>query len=135
MFVRGDGDVPIVQQSVQQCGRYVAGNTVWKTLHGISRWMLEEKPDAMADLLLDWIGWRKLFGLFAGLTAASALLIYLIVPEATPAATGAVAVGLRKIYADPRFWRLAPLSASCIGTAWALQGLWAAQWLKEGAQS
>jgi MFS family permease len=84
-----------------------------------------------ADLLLDWIGWRKLFGLFAGLTAASALLIYLIVPEATPATTGAVAVGLRKIYADPRFWRLAPLSASCIGTAWALQGLWAAQWLKD----
>jgi MFS family permease len=84
-----------------------------------------------ADLLLDWIGWRKLFGLFAGLTAASALLIYLIVPEATPAATGAVAVGLRKIYADPRFWRLAPLSASCIGTAWAVQGLWAAQWLKD----
>ena len=84
-----------------------------------------------ADLLLDWIGWRELFGLFAGLTAASAVMIYLIVPEATPAATGAVAVGLRKIYADPRFWRLAPLSASCIGTAWALQGLWAAQWLKD----
>jgi MFS family permease len=33
------------------------------------------------------------------------------------------------IYADPRFWRLAPLSAACIGTAWSLQGLWAAQWL------
>jgi sugar phosphate permease len=38
---------------------------------------------------------------------------------------------LRKVYADPRFWRVAPLSASCIGTAWALQGLWAAQWLKD----
>jgi predicted MFS family arabinose efflux permease len=84
-----------------------------------------------ADLLLDWIGWRELFGLFAVLTAASAVLIYLIVPEATPAATGAISVGLRKVYADPRFWRLAPLSASCIGTAWALQGLWAAQWLKD----
>ncbi len=84
-----------------------------------------------ADLLLDWLGWRELFGLFAGLTAASAALIYLIVPEATPAATGAVSAGLRKVYADPRFWRLAPLSASCIGTAWALQGLWAAQWLKD----
>ena len=84
-----------------------------------------------ADLLLDWIGWRELFGLFAGLTAASAVIIYLIVPEATPVASGAVSVGLRKIYADPRFWRLAPLSASCIGTAWALQGLWAAQWLKD----
>src|SRR6266481_3692017 len=84
-----------------------------------------------ADLLLDWVGWRELFGLFAGLTAASAILIYLIVPEAKPIASSAVSVGLRKVYADPRFWRLAPLSASCIGTAWALQGLWAAQWLKD----
>ena len=46
-------------------------------------------------------------------------------------ASGAVLVGLKKVYADPRFWRVAPLSASCIGTAWALQGLWAAQWLKD----
>ena len=84
-----------------------------------------------ADLLLDWIGWRELFGLFAALTAASAAIIYLIVPEATPVASGAVPVGLRKVYADPRFWRVAPLSACCIGTAWALQGLWAAQWLKD----
>lgn len=84
-----------------------------------------------ADLLLAWIGWRELFGLFAVLTAASAALIYLVVPEATPVATGAVSVGLRKVYADPRFWRLAPLSAACIGTAWALQGLWAAQWLRD----
>ncbi len=75
-----------------------------------------------ADLLLDWIGWRELFGLFAGLTVASAVMIYLIVPEATPVASSVVPVGLRKVYADPRFWRLAPLSASCIGTAWAYKG-------------
>jgi MFS family permease len=84
-----------------------------------------------ADLLLAWIGWRELFGLLAALTAACAVMIYLVVPEATPIASGAVSVGLRKIYADPRFWRLAPLSATCIGTAWALQGLWAAQWLTD----
>ena len=84
-----------------------------------------------ADLLLDWLSWRELFGVFAGLTAASAIIIYVIVPEANPVASGVVSVGLRKVYADPRFWRLAPLSASCIGTAWALQGLWAAQWLKD----
>jgi MFS family permease len=84
-----------------------------------------------ADLLLDWIGWRELFGLFAGLTVAGAVMVYLIVPEATPVASSVVSVGLRKVYADPRFWRVAPLSASCIGTAWALQGLWAAQWLKD----
>jgi MFS family permease len=84
-----------------------------------------------ADLLLDWIGWRELFGLFAALTAASAAMIYLIVPETAPVASSAVSAGLRKVYADPRFWRVVPLSASCIGTAWALQGLWAAQWLKD----
>ena len=39
--------------------------------------------------------------------------------------------GLKKICADPRFWRLAPLSATTIGTAWALQGLWAAPWLSD----
>src|SRR5712664_2159067 len=37
-----------------------------------------------ADLLLDWIGWRELFGVFAGLTIAGAIRVYLIVPEATP---------------------------------------------------
>jgi MFS family permease len=84
-----------------------------------------------ADLLLDLMGWRELFGLFAGLSAASAVLVYFVVPEAKLPASGAVLVGLKTVYADPRFWRVAPLSASCIGTAWALQGLWAAQWLKD----
>jgi predicted MFS family arabinose efflux permease len=84
-----------------------------------------------ADLLLDWIGWRELFGLLAGLTVASAVIIYLIVPEATPVTSNPVSIGLRKVYSDSRFWRLVPLSASCLGTAWALQGLWAAQWLRD----
>jgi MFS family permease len=84
-----------------------------------------------ADLLLAWIGWRELFGLFAVLTAACAVIVYFVVPEATPPPSNAGSVGLRKVYADPRFWRIAPLSASCIGTAWALQGLWAAQWLRD----
>ncbi len=35
------------------------------------------------------------------------------------------------IYNDPRFWELAPLSATCAGTAWALQGLWATPWLTD----
>src|SRR5260370_8930762 len=70
-----------------------------------------------ADLLLDWIGWRELFGLFAALTAASAVIIYLVVPEAIPVASAAIPVGLRKVYADPRSWRLPPPSPSFIGTA------------------
>ena len=83
-----------------------------------------------AELLLASIGWRELFGLLAALTAVCAIVVHFVVPEAAPVSK-AVSVGLKKVYTDPRFWRLAPLSASCIGTAWALQGLWAAQWLAD----
>jgi sugar phosphate permease len=58
-------------------------------------------------------------------------MVYLVVPEAKPTANHALSLGLKNVYADRRFWRVAPLSASCIGTAWALQGLWAAQWLRD----
>ena len=38
---------------------------------------------------------------------------------------------LWSIYSDPRFLRVAPLSAACIGSSWALQSLWAAAWLTD----
>ena len=87
-----------------------------------------------AEYLLVSIGWRGLFELLAVASAGCTILVYFFVPEAaapTPVGNGAAAVGLRTVYADPRFWRLAPLSATCIGTAWALQGLWAAQWFTD----
>ncbi|WP_334539231.1 MFS transporter [Bradyrhizobium sp. AZCC 1708] len=87
-----------------------------------------------ADSLIASIGWRGLFELLAIVSAGCALLIYLVVPEApavTPVAGEPATNGLRTIFANPRFWRLAPLSATCIGTAWALQGLWAAPWLSD----
>jgi MFS family permease len=87
-----------------------------------------------AELLLIYVSWRSLFELLAAVTAGCAVMIYLVVPEAAsavPVLSGAVAGGLRAVYTDRRFWRLAPLSASCIGTAWALQGLWAAQWFTD----
>jgi pimeloyl-ACP methyl ester carboxylesterase len=55
MLVWSDGDVPIVQQGVEHCGRYVSGEYRFETLHGVGHFMLEQKPDAVADLLLDWI--------------------------------------------------------------------------------
>jgi predicted MFS family arabinose efflux permease len=81
--------------------------------------------------LLASIGWRELFGLLSALTAVCAIMVHFVVPEVPPIANKATSAGLKKVYTDPRFWRLAPLSASCIGTAWALQGLWAAQWLAD----
>ncbi len=88
-----------------------------------------------AELLLDWSGgWRGLFGILAALTVASALMIWIVVPEAAsakPSSNEQAPISLKIIYSDPRFWGLAPLSATCAGTAWALQGLWAAPWLTD----
>jgi sugar phosphate permease len=87
---------------------------------------------APAERLLDWTGWRGLFELLAAATAASAVVIYLVVPEPIVSARkSATPVSLKNVYADFRFWRLAPLSATCVGSAWALQGLWAAPWLTD----
>jgi MFS family permease len=87
-----------------------------------------------AELALAWFGWRVLFALLAVVTAGSSIMIYLLVPESAspaPIMRRTAVANLKKIYTDPHFWRLAPLSATSIGTAWALQGLWAAQWLAD----
>jgi len=87
-----------------------------------------------AEFLLVSVGWRTLFELLAIASVVCAFVIYLVVPDMPAAVSGAgrpTTGGLKTVYADPRFWRLAPLSATCIGTAWALQGLWAAPWLSD----
>ncbi|HEY7293702.1 MAG TPA: MFS transporter, partial [Dehalococcoidia bacterium] len=89
---------------------------------------------APAEIVLAHMGWRGVFAVLAVVTTVSALVILVVVPErrhgATPG-TPAHAISIAAIYRDPRFWRLAPLSATCIGSAWALQGLWAAPWLTD----
>jgi MFS family permease len=89
---------------------------------------------APSEWLLASIGWRGLFEWLAMATTVAAAAVYLLVPEIPPSPSTAKVqpfAGLREIYADSRFWRLAPLSATTIGTAWALQGLWAAPWLSD----
>lgn len=84
-----------------------------------------------AETLIEHLGWRGLFWLLTWLCAVCALLIYAVVPEASTRRQHAVApaLGLRAIYVDPRFWRIAPMSAMTIATSWSIQGLWAAPWL------
>ena len=89
---------------------------------------------APAELLVAWMGWRGLFELLAAVTAGCALIIFFVVPDAepiVPVQQGPATTSLKTICADSRFWRLAPLSATCVGTAWGLQGLWAAPWLTD----
>jgi predicted MFS family arabinose efflux permease len=89
---------------------------------------------APAHMLIDGLGWRALFLLLGGLTLAAAAIIVIVVPErdgATPAASGGAVTSLGSIYRDARFWTMAPLSATTIGAAWSIQGLWAAPWLAD----
>jgi MFS family permease len=87
---------------------------------------------APAEWLLDRMDWRGLFELLTFAIVAAAGLIYFIVPEcAGNSASARQGLTLRAIYSDWRFWRIAPLSATCIGSSWALQSLWAARWLTD----
>jgi predicted MFS family arabinose efflux permease len=87
------------------------------------------------DWLLGWIGWRSLFEVLTIATLATAGLIYFAVPESSRSSKGSVSSGkrltLRSIFLDPRFLRIAPLSATCVGSSWAMHSLWAASWLAD----
>lgn len=83
-----------------------------------------------AEHLLAWMGWRQLFEILAAATGATAVLIYVVVPERVIIpSTGSTT--LSSVFGDRRFWRIAPLSATCVGSAWSLQGLWASPWLTD----
>ncbi|MBW7970157.1 MFS transporter [Bradyrhizobium sp. BR 10289] len=85
---------------------------------------------APVEHLLAWMGWRTLFEILAAATGATAILIYIVVPERSIALSTA-STSLSSVFSDRRFWRMAPLSATCIGSAWSLQGLWASPWLTD----
>lgn len=87
-----------------------------------------------AEALVDALGWRPVFGVLAILSLLCAVLIYLIIPERRAVHQGLPTVDHNtpvNILSDRRFWKLAPVSATCIGTTWSLQSLWAAPWLSE----
>ncbi|HLH74845.1 MAG TPA: MFS transporter [Chloroflexota bacterium] len=90
---------------------------------------------APTDWLLDWIGWRSLFEVLTTATLATAGLIYFAVPKSDGSSKSSVPsakpLTLRSIFSDPRFVRIAPLSATCIGSSWAMHSLWAATWLAD----
>jgi MFS family permease len=85
-----------------------------------------------AERLLESMDWRGLFELLAALTTATAAIIFVVVPEPQlPSHSTPGSRSLKAILGDRRFLRLAPLSATCIGSAWSLQGLWAAPCLAD----
>jgi pimeloyl-ACP methyl ester carboxylesterase len=55
MFIWSDGDTACLEQGARDCGNYVTGEYRFEVLRGVSHWMLDETPDAVAGLLLDWL--------------------------------------------------------------------------------
>lgn len=88
---------------------------------------------APAEAIVEVFGWRGLFEALAILCVMSALLIYAVVPgrDTMPDAGSPSAPGVGAIFADKRFWRIAPMAATVIASSWSLQGLWAAPWLAD----
>ncbi len=78
--------------------------------------------------------WRGIFALLAATTALLAALVWRVRPQRDDPAqppSRDMGAGLRAVLRDPRFWRVAPLSASVVGAAFAIHGLWAARWLAD----
>lgn len=86
--------------------------------------------DAVAGVL----AWRSIFVILAATTLAVAGLVWTVVPDATRTrvdSLGDTWRGFQDVVGDPRFWRMAPLSASVVGSVFAIHGLWAARWLAD----
>ena len=55
MYIWSTGDTALLYASARNCGRYVNGEYRFETLSG-SHWILDEQPDALAELLSEWLG-------------------------------------------------------------------------------
>jgi len=53
MFLWGDCDFALKEKGARNCGRYVTGEYRFERLQG-SHFLLDEQPDTVADLLLEW---------------------------------------------------------------------------------
>ena len=54
MFIWSDGDIALLEKGARICGDYVLGEYRFEVLKGVSHWILDEQPDRVADLLLEW---------------------------------------------------------------------------------
>jgi len=87
------------------------------------------------ELALRVTGWRNIFMALAVTTFAVALFIAWRVPDIPKpvhaAGFRAQWAGVSAVFRHPRFWWIAPLGAFCMGSFFAVQGLWAVPWLME----
>lgn len=56
MHVWSDGDKALLEKASRNTGDYVDAEYRYEGLHGATHWMPDQHPDAIADLLLEWLG-------------------------------------------------------------------------------
>jgi predicted MFS family arabinose efflux permease len=92
---------------------------------------------APAAALLPIFGWRGLFLALGLATLASALFLWLCVPEhpdvTAPLPWRRQLADFRAIFASHTFWRLTPWTVASQASFLSLQGLWAGPWLRDVA--
>lgn len=105
---------------------------LWLLVAGTSGAVVATLP---AATLAQWLGWRGVLYIFAGLLAVSALLIWWLVPDpparSPRAETTAAPVGAWELIRDPAMWYVAPLAFVGHGGVMALQTLWAGPWMTD----
>lgn len=112
---------------------------MWMLIAGTSGALAATQP---ALILAEWLGWRDIFVITAGLLALSALAIFLFVPDHDLAATAhgqkqsntarqpaAVPMTLMQLLAHPIMVRIIPTTIFFSGGFVALQSLWVGPWM------
>jgi pimeloyl-ACP methyl ester carboxylesterase len=56
MYVWSDDDTALLEKGARLCRDYVVGEYRFERLNGVSHWIVEERPDTVTELLLDWFG-------------------------------------------------------------------------------
>ena len=84
--------------------------------------------------VVDSVGWRSAFMFLAFACFFVSFIIWYVTPE-KELINNKVSpfIALKKIYTSKLFWRIAPLAGISGGTALAIQGLWAGEWLRDVA--
>lgn len=87
------------------------------------------------EMALHVTDWRGVFLGLAVITVAVALTIRVAVPERPIQGAGDTLsqqlAGLKRVFADLLFWRVAPLTVTTMAANLAIQGLWAGPWLRD----
>jgi pimeloyl-ACP methyl ester carboxylesterase len=55
LFVWSDADTALGRKAADGVESYVTAEYRFEILNGVSHWLLDERPDAIAELLLEWL--------------------------------------------------------------------------------